>query len=446
MKLEFAEGVWALQIPTASLGDHSYVVAAGGIAAVIDPQRDIERFLTALGDARLGAVLETHIHNDYVTGGSLLAARREARYVLPADSGALLEHVAVGEGDAVPLGRGWELAAIHTPGHTPHHMAYVLQGPEGPVSVFSGGSMLVGTVGRTDLVDPELTDRLTRDQHRSVRRLAARLEDPVAVAPTHGSGSFCSASPISDTTSTVGRERRQNPALLIDDEDHFVASQVAGFLAYPAYYAHMAPINRTGPTPIADPPPTLTAEQLNATDALILDVRPAERFAGGHVPGSISIPISESTGTYAGWVLPWNTPVVLVADTPGDAEEARLQLARIGYDRIAGVVADGLAAWIAAGNAPACFRTAGWEDLMRERPELLLDVRDPKEATQRIAGARPVHVADLDGGTFPNGEIWVHCASGFRAAIAVSLLRARGREAVAILADFDDFPGPRVAA
>jgi glyoxylase-like metal-dependent hydrolase (beta-lactamase superfamily II)/rhodanese-related sulfurtransferase len=446
MKIEFAEGVWALQVPTASLGDHSYVVVARGVAAVVDPQRDIERFLAALGDARLSAVAETHVHNDYVTGGSLLAARREARYVLPAGSGALLDHVAVAEGDTVALGEGWGLVAIHTPGHTPHHMSYVLHGPDGPVAVFSGGSMLVGAVGRTDLVDPELTDRLTRDQHRSVRRLAAGLDDPVAVAPTHGAGSFCAASPISDTTSTIGRERRQNPALLMDDEDHFVASQVAGFLAYPTYYAHMAPINRTGPTPIAEPPPALTADELKATDALIVDVRSASSFAAGHVPGSISIPISESTGTYAGWVLPWNTPVVLVGDGPEDVEEARLQLARIGYDRIAGIVADGLAGWVAAGNNPASFRAADWGDFMRERPALLLDVRDPREATQRIAGARPAHVADLDGRSYPDGDVWVHCASGFRAAIAVSLLRARGRDAVAILADFDDFPGPRVPA
>jgi glyoxylase-like metal-dependent hydrolase (beta-lactamase superfamily II)/rhodanese-related sulfurtransferase len=444
MRIDLADGAWVHQVSTPSLGDHSYVVVAGGSAAVIDAQRDTDRCSEVLGGIPLRAVLESHIHNDYVTGGSLLAAETGAPYFVPADGGALVDHTAITDGDAVVLGGEWRLRALHTPGHTPHHMSFVLEGPEGPVAVFTGGSMLVGAVGRTDLVDPDLTDRLTRDQHRSVRRLADQLQDPVAVAPTHGAGSFCSASPSAGTTSTIGRERRQNPALLIDDEDHFVSSQVAGLLSHPSYYTYMAPLNRAGPTPIPERPPSLAPEHLAAASHAIIDVRPAEDFAAAHVPGSISIPISESTGTYAGWVLRWNTPAVLVGNSPADVEEARIQMARIGYDRVVGTVADGLAAWIRAGNQPSGHRVAGWDDVIRESPPLLLDVRDPKESAQRIVGAMPAHVAALDSEELPEGEAWVYCTSGYRAAIAVSLLRARGREAVAVLAEFEDYPGPRV--
>lgn len=446
MRIDLPDGAWVHQVSTPSLGDHSYVVVAGGSAAVIDAQRDTDRFSAALGGIPLRAVLESHIHNDYVTGGSLLAAEAGVPYVVPADGGALVDHTPVGDGDTVALGEGWRLEALHTPGHTPHHMAYLLEGPVGPVAVFTGGSMLVGAVGRTDLVDPEITDRLTRDQHRSVRRLADRLRDPVAVAPTHGAGSFCSASPDADTTSTIGRERHRNPALLIDDEDHFVSSQVAGFLRHPSYYAYMAPLNRAGPTPIPERPPSPATQHLAEASDVIIDVRPAEDFAAAHIPGSISIPISESTGTYAGWVLPWNTPAVLVGSTPADVEEARIQMARIGYDQVVGTVGNGLSAWIQAGNETSSHRVAGWDDVIRERPSLLLDVRDPKEAAQRIPGAVPVHVAALDAGDLPEGEAWVHCTSGYRAAIAVSLLRARGRRAVAVLAEFEDYPGARVPA
>jgi len=450
MRIDFDEGVWIEQIPTPSLGDHTYLVVAAGRAAVIDPQRDTARFgerLAASG-ATLAVVAETHVHNDYVTGGPVLAAAHGAEYVLPVDSGAAVAHRPIGEHTAaIDLGDGWSLRAVATPGHTPHHVAYVLDGRHGPAAVFTGGSMLVGAVGRTDLVDPARTEALTRDQHRSVRRLAAGLADPVSVAPTHGAGSFCSASAAGETTSTVGAERLRNPALLIDDEDHFVSAQIAGFLLHPAYYRHMAPINAAGPPPLpSDALPDPAPDALADPGTVVIDVRPAEQFAAAHVPGSVNIPFSDSVATYAGWALRWNTPAILVGRTPGEVAETRLQLARIGWDAVVGAFDDGLAAWTAAGNVPASYRVARWDDLRREEPDLVLDVRDPGEATDRLPGALAVHVASIDPEALPAGEVWIHCATGFRAAIAASLLHAAGRSPILVVDAWSDYPGPRVTA
>ena len=235
-------------IETPGLGDRSYLVHDGAAAVVIDPQRDIDRMLDAASaaGARITHVLETHIHNDYVTGGLALARATGAAYVVAAAEDVNFSRTGVGDGDAIEAG-GLSLTALATPGHTPGHLSYVLrEGGGGPAAVFTGGSMLFGAVGRTDLISPELAETLTRAQYNSVRRLAAELPDEVAVYPTHGFGSFCSATPTSGVSSTIGRERRSNLALT-SDEDIFVRDLLAGLTAYPRYYAHMGPANRGGP-------------------------------------------------------------------------------------------------------------------------------------------------------------------------------------------------------
>ena len=289
------------QISTASLGDHSYIVVVGGEAAAIDIQRDLGRFDHVLDgiEADLVAVLETHIHNDYVSGGKRLADAHGATYVLPSNTGAPYSHLPLPDGEAVAIG-GWVLRAMHTPGHTFNHTSYVLESPEGAVAIFSGGSMLVGAVGRSDLLGPEHTDALLRLQYASAHRIADELPDPSVVAPTHGAGSFCSASTVADTTSTVALERLRNPALLTPDVDVFAESQVLGYRAYPLYYRHMAPANLT---PLGSPPDG-ALRTLRSTDesgaAVIADVRPFPDYAAGHIPGSISVPLSNDTGVYLG--------------------------------------------------------------------------------------------------------------------------------------------------
>jgi hydroxyacylglutathione hydrolase len=443
--LDLADGVTVHQVPTRSLGDHSYVILTGDVAAVVDPQRDFERFAVLLADAGAepAGVLETHIHNDYVSGGSLLADGYGCPYLLPADSGATLEHRAIGDGEALTLADGWSLRAVATPGHTPHHTSYVLVSPGGPLAVFTGGSMLVGTVGRTDLLGAELTEALTRDQFRSVRRLADELAEPVTVAPTHGAGSFCATGPSGASTSTIGVERTQNPALVTDDEDAFVARQTSNLMLFPSYYQHMAPINRRGGERIAPPPPVLDPAALATTDASVIDIRPGADFAAGHVPGSLSVPFSFTAATYLAWAGAWNEPAVIVGDDPDRVAAMRVDLARIGYDEVVGVVTDGLAGWRAEGRGLATTRLAGFAELAAESPGAVLDVRDPAEADTWIPGAQRLHVAAVSAERVQGSDpVWVYCATGYRTMMAVSRLQAEGREAVAVIEDWGAWTGP----
>ncbi|MEK7253071.1 MAG: MBL fold metallo-hydrolase [Actinomycetota bacterium] len=433
------------QISTRSVGDHSYVILAGDTAAVIDPQRDIDRLTGLFGSASLNAVMETHVHNDYVSGGALLASGYGSRYLLPSGSGASVRHDAVVDGDRIDIADGWHLRALHTPGHTPHHTSYALVSGGGELVVFTGGSMLVGAVGRTDLVNPNLTDGLTRDQYRSVRRLAEILGDTVVVAPTHGAGSFCAAGPVGGPTSTIAEERTRNPALVIDGIDEFVAAQRAGYGLIPAHYRHMAPINQAGATPVPTSPPVRSPEYVASFAGRVVDMRFTPSFAAGHIPGSISIPYSAEAAIYVAWVLPWRTPVILISDSPPITSAMCLDLARIGYDAVDGVVIDGLAAWRAAGHPEEQSRVASFAQLAKDSGVRVLDVRDPHEATFVIPGATRIHFSELGTADFDDadGPVWVHCSAGYRSVIAASILNARGIEAVAITDLLSAYTGPQ---
>lgn len=428
------------QVSTPGLGDHSYVVTVGSTAIVIDPQRDIARFESLLDGMTLVGVFETHVHNDYASGGPTLARSHHCGYVLPVGTGATVAHNAIAPGDTVEVG-SMTLRAIATPGHTPHHLSYALYSGDESVAVFTGGSMLVGAVGRCDLISPDLTDELVRAQYRSVNQLAADLDDPSLVVPTHGAGSFCSASAVSDTTSTIKLEKGRNPALTCPDEDTFAAVQLAGYQLYPSYYSEMGPLNAAGapPMPSLDRP-HLSPMQLAAlgTPALI-DVRPATTYAEGHLIGSINVPYSDEVATYVGWLVPIETPIVLIADDVEQCRDVTLQLGRIGFDNVAGFVPDGLAAWRDADLPLATSRVATFGDLFDEDPSTVLDVRDPVEfADGSLPGALNVHVGNLGErmADIPEGEVWVHCASGYRASAAVGLLERAGRSPVLVKDNF----------
>lgn len=446
------ERTYAVQIATPSLGDYSYLVVSGDEAALIDPQLDIDRFERILADsgARLRWVFETHMHNDYVSGGKALAERHGADYVLPAGCGATFNHSPISDGDSRALGR-CTLKAMRTPGHTPHHMSFVLELPEsggtagGVAAVFSGGSMLVGAVGRTDLLGPDLAEELAHAQYQSVNRMADLLPDPTTVGPTHGAGSFCSATPVApETTSTIGLEKTRNPALVDRDEDAFVAQQLAGYGLFPSYYAHMGPANQAGDA-LADPvlPPLLTPHQITdaAGSATIVDLRDSRVFAAGHIPGSVNVPMSVDAGAYIGWTLRWNSDLVLLSDRTEDLEDVRAQLHLIGVRSVVGVVDDGLDAWRAEGRPVASYRVATFRDLAEERPGSVLDARDPLEVGgSTLPGAVNIHfsrVTDELERVRP-GTVWVHCQSGYRASIAASLIARADREVVLIIDDLSN--------
>lgn len=428
-------------IETPSLGDRSYLLVSGDAAAAIDPQRDVDRFESVLRDRglRLTHVFETHVHNDYVTGGLELARRAGAEYVLAAADEVAFERTGARDGDEFAVG-AVVVRAVHTPGHTPTHMSYVVAEQGRPIAVFSGGSLLYGTVGRTDLIGAERTEALTRAQFHSARRLARDLPGEVGVLPTHGFGSFCSAQSTSGaTTSTIAEERVTNLALTLDDEETFIERLLGGLTAYPRYYAHMAPINRSGPAPVdLSPPapvdPVEVRRRIHAGE-WVVDLRSRDAFARAHLAGTLNFEVGDSFVTYLGWTLQWGTPVTLVGDTMEEVVEAQTQLVRVGIDRPAGGAAGGLPAWGAGGDVRS-YRRATFAELAHAGDDVVvLDVRRLDEwAESRIDGAVhiPLHELEARLAELPDGEVWVHCATGYRSSIAASLLDRAGRKVVSI--------------
>jgi hydroxyacylglutathione hydrolase len=438
-----------ITIETSAMGDRSYVLIDGDVAAVIDPQRDIDRIEAVLieRDLLLTHVFETHVHNDYVTGGLELARRAGAAYVVSADDDVAYERIGARDGDEFAVG-DVVVRAVHTRGHTPHHLSYVVVEGGSPVAAFTGGSMLFGTVGRTDLISAEATESLTRAQFQSVRRLAGELPSQVDVHPTHGFGSFCSsASSSGSDASTIGQEQQSNLALTLDDEDVFVERLLSGLTAYPSYYVHMAPINQAGPGPVdLSPPEPVDPVEIRRRvhdGEWVVDLRSRTAFARGHLAGTVNLEVGDSFATFLGWTLRWGTPVTLVGDTAAQVAEAQRQMVRIGIDRPAGSADGGVDTW-AAGGELRSYRTATFADLadladIRDGVVVLDVRRDDEWVDGGIADAVHIPLHDLETrlAEVPDGTVWVHCASGYRASIAASLLDRAGRTVVAIDDDWE---------
>ena len=438
-----------LPIDTPSLGDRSYLAHDGDVGVVIDPQRDVDRVsdLAAGLGIRVTHVAETHIHNDYVTGGLALAQAAGARYLVNGADPVRFTRTPVHDGDRVPISEALALRIMATPGHTFTHIAYVLEAEGRVAGVFTGGSLLYGSTGRPDLLGPENTPVLARAQYRSAHRLATELPDSVPVFPTHGFGSFCAATQTEALSSTIGREKQVNPAL-IREERSYVAALLAGLDAWPAYYAHMAPANAAGPAaPDLSPPhradPAELRRRIEAGE-WVVDLRDRVAFAAGFLPGSVAFPLDGGFATYLGWVLPWGTPVTLLGETPAQVSAAQRELVRIGIDRPAAAASGRPADW-AAGRPLDTVRLAKFGDLAapaRPAPDrglVVLDVRRQLEwADEHIAGAVHIPLHELPGrlAEVPAGEVWVHCHSGYRAVAAASLLAARGRQVISVDDDF----------
>jgi glyoxylase-like metal-dependent hydrolase (beta-lactamase superfamily II)/rhodanese-related sulfurtransferase len=441
-------GLRVIPLETPSLGDRSYVVHDGDVAFVVDPQRDIDRVLEILEDAgvRLTHVFETHIHNDYVTGGLALARRTGAAYLVNAEDDVSFERTPVRDGQSVDVGR-MRVTALATPGHTFTHLSYVLTetGSGEQVGVFTGGSLLFGSTGRPDLLGPEHTDALVRHQHASAHKLATLLPDDADLFPTHGFGSFCSSTQSEATASTIGQQKQDNPALN-QDEETYVRELLDGLGAWPAYYAHMAPRNAEGPSePDLSPPakadPTELRERIEAGE-WVVDLRNRTAFAAGHAPGTLNFGLDGAFSTYVGWLISWGTPVTLLGETAEDVAEAQRELVRIGIDRPAAQATGGPRAWTDGELATFPVGTFAELDLVRRhRPVVVLDVRREEEhAAARVAGAVniPIHELPRRLAEVPAGEVWVHCASGYRASVAASFLAAAGRNLVAVDDDFEN--------
>ena len=445
--------VEVVPVETPTLGDRSYLAHDGETAIVIDPQRDIDRVsaLAAGLGVRITHVAETHIHNDYVSGGLALSRATGASYLVNAADPVAFGRTEVRDGDVAQVGATMAVRALATPGHTFTHLSYVLTAGEQVVGVFTGGSLLYGATGRPDLLGADNTAALARAQFGSAHRLARELPDTAEIFPTHGFGSFCAATQSEALSSTIGREKQVNPALT-REERNYVETLLAGLDAWPAYYAHMGPVNTAGSAPadLSVPRRADPAELRRAIQAgeWVVDLRDRVAFAAGFVPGSFSFPLDGSFATYLGWAVPWGTPVTLLGQTPEQVGQAQRELARIGIDRPAGAATGQPRDW-AGGRPLAALRLAKFADLAaaaaaaaRDGGEVaVLDVRRQQEwEASHIAGAVHIPFNELPGrlGDLPPGELWVHCHSGYRSVVAASMLAARGRAVISIDDEFDN--------
>ncbi|NLU80621.1 MBL fold metallo-hydrolase [Micromonospora sp. HNM0581] len=441
-------------ITTSSLGDRSYLATDGRIAVVVDPQRDIDRVLHLAGaaSARISHVVETHLHNDYVSGGLDLVRLTGANYLVAAADEAGFDRVPVGDGDIVEVSAAMRLRAVATPGHTFHHLSYVLDEATEtgwtPVGVFTGGSLLFGTTGRTDLLGAGHAHELAERQHTSAKRLADLLPDGAQVWPTHGFGSFCSASQADAPESTIGREKQVNPVFRLASTE-FVTETLAGLDAYPAYYAHMGEANTTGPAPVdLTPVARADAAQLReriAAGEWVVDLRNRKAYAASHLAGTVSLGLDGPMATWLGWLIDWGTPVTLLAETPEQVADAQRELVRIGIDRPAAQATGTPGQWA---DGPTGLRELPVTDFPAlasaqtgeppaglPTPQVVLDVRLGNEWRDgHIDGAVHVPLPELPRrmADIPVGTVWVHCGSGYRAAFAASLLANAGRDVVLV--------------
>jgi hydroxyacylglutathione hydrolase len=435
-----------LQIATPALGDRSYLIHDGTVALVLDPQRDTDRITALAADhgLRITHIAETHIHNDYLTGGPALAAATGAAYLVNAADPVGFDRTPVTDGDTVDISDTLRVRALATPGHTFTHLSYVLESGGQVAGVFTGGSLLYGTTGRPDLLGPEHTDALARAQYASAHRLAAELPDTAPVFPTHGFGSFCSAGQSGGQSSTIGGEKLANPVLTLSERE-YLDGLLAGLDVWPAYYAHMGPANLAGPPgPDLSPPHRASAEEVRRraeAGEWVIDLRDRIAFAAGFLPGSVSFPMTDSFTSYLGWTVPWGAPLTLLGETPEQVAQAQRELARIWADRPAAAASGGPARW-AVGARLASLRLAKFGDLaaaMTAGRPVVLDVRRRLEWVEsHIAGARhiPLHELSSRAAELPPGEVWVHCHSGYRSIVAASLLARLGRQAVSVDDDF----------
>ncbi len=442
MSTTAGSGVEVVAVDTPALGDRSYLAHDGEVALVVDPQRDIDRVLAlaAARGVRITHVFETHLHNDYVTGGLALALATGAAYHVNAADQVAFDRVPAGDGDLIVVSPVMRVRVLATPGHTFTHLSYVLEAAGHPHAVFTGGSLLYGSTGRPDLLGSAHAGELAHAQFASAHRLAAELPEDADVYPTHGFGSFCSATQSEGSSSTIGRERRVNPALILA-EDRYVSELLAGLDAFPAYYAHMGPANAAGPSGAdLSPPRRADAAELRRRideGEWVVDLRARRAFASGHVAGTLSFDLDGSFATYLGWLIPWETPLTLLGHTPEQVAEAQRELVRIGIDRPAAAATGHPGDW-AGGQLLRSYPVAEFADLeavRHHRPVVILDVRRDQEwAASHITGAVhiPIHQLPSRPAEVPEGEVWVHCEAGYRASIAASFLDAAGRTVVTV--------------
>ncbi|HJT86788.1 MAG TPA: rhodanese-like domain-containing protein [Bryobacteraceae bacterium] len=438
------------------LAHASYMVGSEGIAAVIDPQRDVDLYLEAAAGKnwKIEYIIETHLHADFVSGHRELAERTGARIYLGAGSGAEFPHAAVKDGDEIQFGQ-CRLRFLQTPGHTIESICILMNdrgAPERPAVVFTGDTLFVGDVGRPDLSPAHTPRQLAELLYRSLHEKLLSLPDDTEIFPAHGAGSLCGRQMSSESSSTIGKQRQSNYALLARTSEEFVHLLTDNLPARPEYFARDADLNRRGAAPLSEQPslPALTAPEvlrLQKEGALVVDTRPAMQFAVAHVPGSIHIAL---TGQYASWaarILGLDTPLIIAGEDSEHVRESQLRLARVGIENVVGYLADGVIGWIKNGfelDYIPQITVQDFIELREQEPDRIavLDVREPAEVAGGAIensisiplGKLASRAAELD----PGKLLVVHCKGGYRSSIATSILRRAGfRDLANLTGGFD---------
>ena len=429
--------------PAPELGNTSYLVSDpdAGVGIVVDPLRDVEQYVEAadrLG-VRIAYALETHVHNDFISGARELERAVGATIGAAEAAGLAFDHRPLRRGSLVPVGR-WHLATRETPGHTPSHLSYVLQATQGqPLGLFSGGALMVGAIARTDLFGPDRAAPLALEAFRTLQVRLRDLPDGVALYPTHGGGSFCASGAPAGKASTLGEERRTNPYLETTDLMSFIARALHQ-TPHPHYYGEMTELNRQGMPLLGRTLPPLTrlsadlVAQAQSDGAVLVDPRGASAFDRGHIPGSLCVGLQGAFGPWVGWLVPRGRPIVLVGGTPDDQRLAQRQLLRIGYDQVSGALDGGMEAWQESGRQLDTFDTAEITELgtwiLSGQRVTVVDVRSEDEWVHgHVPGALRIDVADTPrhAAELPHdAPVAVYCAAGYRSAIAASLLAQAG--------------------
>lgn len=442
------------------LAHASYMVGSGSVAAVIDPQRDVDIYLDAAADKgwKVGHIIETHVHADFVSGHSELAERTGAKIYLGEGSGAEFPHVAVKDGDELNFGN-CHMKFLQTPGHTVESICILMKDasqPDKPGILFTGDTLFVGDVGRPDLSGTYTPQQLAAILYQSLHEKVLRLPDETQIYPAHGAGSLCGRQMSSESSSTIGKQKQTNYALRAKSSDEFVHLLTDNLPTAPEYFAQEVDLNRKGAAPISQLPALAAFSapevlRLQQEGTMVVDTRPASEFAAAHVPGSIHIAL---TGQYASWaarILGLNTKLIIVGEDADHVRESQLRLARVGLESISGYLEDGVAGWVRNGyelESIPQITAPDLADLRKQEPEgvTVLDVREEAEfSSGAIEGAICIPLGKLKSRTSeldPAKLTVVHCKGGYRSSIATSILRGAGfREIANLMGGFDAWKG-----
>lgn len=433
-----------------SLANNSYVVGSeqSGRCIVIDPARDIDQYvqIAANHGTRIVYAFETHVHNDFVSGARELADQAGCQVAASASGGLLFPSVRLQEGDEFDLG-DFKVRIMHTPGHTPESVSFVVEEQGQPTAIFTGGALMLGGAARVDLLGSKVAPFLARWLHNTIHEKLLKLPDDVQVYPTHGGGSFCSiGAPGGEVPTTIAHERMTNPFAAEAEETSFVKFALTGLGSYPSYYKYMADINRRGPDILGGVPRLASLTALSVRNhldnqAALIDARREREFNIEHIPGSYAVPHGNSMATWVGWVVPWGQPLVLLSADASHHDDMMRQLIRIGFDRVHGFLSGGIDAWKTAGLPVEQSKRLDLDSLKaaRDMPTapLVIDVRQKNEYTSgHISGALNIELGELQehlDGLPRELPVVTVCAAGMRATTAGSILQRDGRDNVQVV-------------